>query len=360
MSDADSDESEGAGGFFSDDGDGEGAGDCNAEEGEAGPSRQGGAGPEPEKQPRKPPPPKTTTTTTTMKKAIKAYVKDPDISHLTSEDYQHVYCPSEDTFLLLDALNIDTRLLADRFRLPFPPSKRAASAEQKQDEGKEQEEAGEERENEGKENASGNAVETAAGPTASRAGSVLCVEVGVGSAMVLTHAANVCSSRGYFLGVDINSEAALRAKRTLGRNGIPNADVIVSNLLGPVQARLQGAVDILIFNPPYVPTPSSEVVDPDEKKGGGEEAARDSSIGMLSAAWAGGSRGREVLDKLLPVVPTVLSAKGVFYLVAVPENDPKELESIMSKYGFTCHLVCQRRAFNEDLRVYRYERKGSS
>ena len=41
----------------------------------------------------------------------------------------------------------------------------------------------------------------------------------------------------------------------------------------------------------------------------------------IEASWAGGARGREVMDRIFPVVSTLLSDKGVFYLVIVKEND---------------------------------------
>ena len=41
----------------------------------------------------------------------------------------------------------------------------------------------------------------------------------------------------------------------------------------------------------------------------------------LSASWAGGDKGREVLDRLLPKISHLLSPCGIFYLVAIKENN---------------------------------------
>ena len=90
----------------------------------------------------------------------------------------------------------------------------------------------------------------------------------------------------------------------------------------------------MIFNPPYVPTPSAEV--------GGNG---------ISAAWAGGMNGREVLDRLLPFVHQLLSPRGVFYLIAVDENDPDDIATALAKYGLVTSTVVQRRDRNELLMV---------
>ncbi|KAJ9523686.1 hypothetical protein QJQ45_020114 [Haematococcus lacustris] len=61
-----------------------------------------------------------------------------------------------------------------------------------------------------------------------------------------------------------------------------------------------------IFNPPYVPTPDDEV----QSRG-------------LSSAWAGGFKGRRVIDRFMPQLSRVLRCGGQLLLVAVAENDPQ-------------------------------------
>jgi len=42
----------------------------------------------------------------------------------------------------------------------------------------------------------------------------------------------------------------------------------------------------------------------------------------LSASWAGGVKGRAVIDRLLVQVTDVLSDNALLYIVIVQENDP--------------------------------------
>jgi release factor glutamine methyltransferase len=77
-----------------------------------------------------------------------------------------------------------------------------------------------------------------------------------------------------------------------------------------------GDVDLLVFNPPYVPSEKSEL-----------------GLTSIEAAWAGGEDGREVIDLLLPKVRDILSPKGVFYLVLIEQNKPQEIIQILKSYG---------------------------
>ena len=97
-----------------------------------------------------------------------------------------------------------------------------------------------------------------------------------------------------------------------------------TDLLLSLLPRLASSIDVLLFNPPYVPTPTEEI----------------GSTG-IEASWAGGVDGREVLDRLLPLIPTLLSPRGgCMYLVAVQENRPEEILGRMRAAGLTAEVRC--------------------
>jgi release factor glutamine methyltransferase len=62
----------------------------------------------------------------------------------------------------------------------------------------------------------------------------------------------------YLIAVDINRDATISTRETARLNGVDHhMEVVCMDLL--TQMRLQGQVDVLLFNPPYVPTPPEEV-----------------------------------------------------------------------------------------------------
>ena len=233
----------------------------------------------------------------------------PSLDHATFADWDRVYEPSEDTFLLLDALFAERASL----RALAPRS---------------------------------------------------VVEIGPGSGAVSAYVARLLApARPWQVCVELNPDACDLCARTAAANGADRVDVVRGDLGACLRP---GSVDVLIFNPPYVPTPRDEV--------GGDG---------IEASWAGGDRGasvssraspgfppwtsarvppvvpsagREVLDRLLPHVHEYLAPRGRFYLVVVAENDPDDVARILAADGLRRTTVAAKRARNELLSILRFSR----
>ncbi|PRP79872.1 putative N-6 adenine-specific DNA methyltransferase 1 (putative), partial [Planoprotostelium fungivorum] len=150
-----------------------------------------------------------------------------------------------------------------------------------------------------------------------------------------------------YYAIDINPIAARAAKETARRANIP-LDIICGDLVSPL-SRMKGSIDVLLFNPPYVPTSMEEYLESIDTSA--------SEHDVIAAAWAGGPDGRCVLDRLLPIVGEYLSPNGRFYLVTVEENRPKEICSILKKQNLDGQKVIDRKARNEHLSIYRFTKR---
>ncbi|XP_061571489.1 methyltransferase N6AMT1 [Cololabis saira] len=207
----------------------------------------------------------------------------PLYSHAGRGDFRDVYEPAEDSFLLLDALEKDAETLQ-------------------------------------------------------RLGPCVCLEVGSGSGVVSAFLASVVGPSAVYFCTDVNPAAALCTAKTASCNSVALQPVLTDLVEGLVPG-LCGKVDVLLFNPPYVVTPSEEVC----------------SRG-IEAAWAGGERGREVTDRFLPMVPQLLSSEGLFYLITIAENDPEEIIRFLGQRGLKGESFVSTRAANERLSVLRFHR----
>jgi len=58
---------------------------------------------------------------------------------------------------------------------------------------------------------------------------------------------------------DINAKASQVSMMTMGQNKVHMTDAVTTDLTTGFMERLQGRVDLLLCNPPYVPTPLHEV-----------------------------------------------------------------------------------------------------
>ncbi|KPI87409.1 putative eRF1 methyltransferase catalytic subunit [Leptomonas seymouri] len=101
------------------------------------------------------------------------------------------------------------------------------------------------------------------------------------------------------------------------------------DLFGPVHDALgtKGAVfDVILFNPPYVPTSLEELQDAVSKKD------------VITAAWCGGPRGRVVTDRFLRQLPSVMSRHGACYVVLIKENDVQDVIDF-AQHAFRAYLA---------------------
>lgn len=121
-------------------------------------------------------------------------------------------------------------------------------------------------------------------------------------------------------------------------------------------SRLHHKVDILLFNPPYVPT-SEDEADHGQLSQQPTYISSPSTKGPIASAWAGGEDGMQVTNIFLDHVENLLSPRGRFYLVAVARNNiPKIREEMRLHYGLESDVVVQRRAGREHLSVIRFMR----
>ena len=242
----------------------------------------------------------------------------PDTSHV---DYNYIYEPAEDSYLLLDTLasKTEVKLLSQRFQNQVDPHNAAVSLP-------------------------------------------LVVEVGTGSGVVLAfitaHAQEILGRSDVLsLGIDINQFACLATTHTVNKaNDTASSSFKVgeksasspgtflaalnADLLAPIRA---GVVDILIFNPPYVPTAELPPAAPKDEWNGviGGNASAGSVMDvttrvsrLLELSYAGGRDGMEVTNRLLAQLPAMLNPRrGVAYILMCRQNKPDSVIDHIRQWG---------------------------
>ncbi|XP_033132888.1 methyltransferase N6AMT1-like isoform X1 [Brassica rapa] len=169
----------------------------------------------------------------------------------------------------------------------------------------------------------------------------VCMEIGCGSGYVITSLILLLKEKlpnVHYIATDTNQIAARVTNETLQAHGV-SAEVVCTDIASCLEKRLAGLVDVMVVNPPYVPTPEYEV---------GMEG--------IASAWAGGENGRSVIDRVLPVVDRLLSEKGWFYLVTLTSNYPSEICLGMRKRGYASRIVVQRSTEEENLIILKFWR----
>ena len=224
---------------------------------------------------------------------IIAMLPTPSTSHVS---FDAVYEPAEDSFLFLDTLSSadESSWLKRRFASPSPTP--------------------------------------------------LLVEVGTGSGVVLGFVAgdslDILGRRDVVaLGIDVNREACLATRETVEktireRQGNSSsssstgrteyASSIVADLCRPICCR---SVDVLLFNPPYVPTEDLPV-----PAHWSEDTFQRSSY-LLALSYAGGEDGMQVTNRLLSDIPGLLTERGVAYVLLCKQNRPDQIMERIRAWG---------------------------
>lgn len=164
----------------------------------------------------------------------------------------------------------------------------------------------------------------------------LVVELGSGAGLVIAAVSRALQGGAHCVAVDIN-HAACRATQATAALNDARVEVIRGDLL---ECLLPGAIDLLIFNPPYVVTHADEICQGDG----------------INRSYAGGARGRQVMDRLFPQLPRLMSARSCFYMVVIDENEPQEIAALLGDLGFESSVVMRRRAGIERLSVMKFVR----
>ncbi|MCJ1248495.1 S-adenosylmethionine-dependent methyltransferase [Trapelia coarctata] len=234
----------------------------------------------------------------------------PSTSHINTD---RIYEPAEDSYLLLDTLSSVSEIafLKRRFN-PLPTSTPSPSPPPFRPTGP-------------------------PFPPTQPSIAPLVLEIGPGSGVVLAfltaHAETLFGCNVLTLGVDINRYACAATTQTVREacaDQTSGSGSFIGALLGDLSSPLRaGEVDMLVFNPPYVPTssvPELGVQDTAETKTAEER--------LLELSWAGGKDGMEVSDRLLDQLPQLLSKqRGVAYILLCQQNRPNEVLERIRAWG---------------------------
>ena len=145
------------------------------------------------------------------------------------------------------------------------------------------------------------------------------LEIGTGSGVIAAALRKIVRS---IVATDINPHAAVYAWKQ-------DLTIIITDLL----AGIQGSFDLIVFNPPYLPTsPEERIAD------------------WLELALDGGESGRDVIERFLTDAGRVLAVDGRILLLISSVTGLSEVIGIAGAHGYGAEIV--REQVVEDERLY--------
>jgi len=130
-------------------------------------------------------------------------------------------------------------------------------------------------------------------------------------------------------GVDINPDAVELSTKNAMLNGV-SARFFLSDIFEDVS----GSYDVIMFNPPYLPS-------------------EDFEGDTFDKCWDGGNDGREATDRFLDGVCEHLNPDGRIYLLQSSLSGHETTISRLGGMGMSVEVVAEKRLFFEQLFVIR-------
>lgn len=174
----------------------------------------------------------------------------------------------------------------------------------------------------------------------------LVLEVGTGSGVILAFmTANASHIFGtsivVTLGIDVSRfacEATRKTTELASQTSAARPGVFLNSLAGDLTSAIRpGSVDVLIFNPPYVPSENL----PDSIYDSLSSEAHNHNNHLLALATDGGEAGMQITTRLLAQLDDVLSPTGVAYVLLCAQNKPAEVMQRLrqSPAGWSVQMV---------------------
>ena len=170
------------------------------------------------------------------------------------------------------------------------------------------------------------------------------LEIGCGSGVISAF----CASRNPSATItcsDINSKALDLCARTFEFHKLVRPNLVRMDLLTALKPGY--SPDLIIFNPPYVPSPSNDIWSPERQREYEEAHEKVGFRTCLDFALDGGVDGTEVTYRFLEQLINVLDKEAVAVLVTIEDNYPDKILEWLDKHGF-CGEKCERASYEAE------------
>ncbi len=151
----------------------------------------------------------------------------------------------------------------------------------------------------------------------------LALEIGCGVGFVLESLAQRCV---FVIGVDVDRSSLNQARLRLKEKGLTNFEVLCCSSAEPFKAK---AFDLIVFNPPYLP-----------------------SLTIEDRAVDGGEKGLEVTLNWLKECARVVKVGGKVLIISTSLSPQDELIKGAQALGFKIRRIASKHLFYEDLYAY--------